>query len=68
MPMTHTLNDCFSNEAAIDGIIATCDGDTRGAISFLLLVNEQLVTELRQLDAAFEHGSPSEGRVKKLLH
>jgi hypothetical protein len=68
MPMTHTLNDGFSNEAAIDAIIATCDGDTRGAISVLLHVNKQLVTELQQVYSAFEHGSPSERRVKSFLH
>lgn len=32
MPMTHTMNDSFSNEAAIDEVVATCDGDMRGAI------------------------------------
>jgi DNA polymerase III delta prime subunit len=65
MPMTQT-----ANEAAIDAIIATCDGDMRGAISVLLRVNEQLVTELKDLYAAFEfeHDSPSERRVQRLLH
>ena len=61
--MTHT-----PNEAAVNAIIATCDGDMRETIKALLLVNEQLGTELQQLYSAVEHGSPSERRVKSLLH
>jgi hypothetical protein len=72
MPMTHTVNGSFSNEAfieaLIDAVIATCDGDMRETIKALLLVNEQLGTELQQLYSAFEHGSPSEHRVKSFLH
>jgi hypothetical protein len=48
MPMTRTVTDSFSNEAAIDEVIATCNGDMRGAIKALLLVNEHLETELRR--------------------
>jgi hypothetical protein len=40
----------------------------RGAIKALLLVNEQLETELQKLYAAVEHGSPNELRMKNLLH
>lgn len=36
---------------AIDEIIASCDGDMRGAVKALLLVNEQLESDLRQLHA-----------------
>jgi len=68
MPMTRTGNNSFSNEAAIDEIIATRDGDMRGAIKALLLVNEQLETELQKLYAAVEYGSPNELRMKNLLH
>lgn len=39
-------------DAAIDEIIASCDGDLRSAVKILLLVNEQLENELRQLQAA----------------
>lgn len=39
-------------DAAIDEIISTCNGDLRGALKALLLVNEQLETELQQLYAA----------------
>jgi hypothetical protein len=38
-------------EAQIDEIIATCDGDLRGALKALLLVNEHLEFELQQLQA-----------------
>jgi hypothetical protein len=47
MPMTRTVTDSFSNDAAIDEVIATCNGDLRGAIKALLLVNEHLETELQ---------------------
>ena len=40
------------NEAAIDEIVASCNGDIRGALKALLLVNEQLEAELQQLQAA----------------
>ena len=35
-----------ANEAAIDQIVASCNGDIRGALKALLLVNEQLEAEL----------------------
>src|ERR1700686_4287225 len=34
------------NEAAIDEIVASCNGDIHGALKALLLVNEQLEAEL----------------------
>ena len=37
------------NDTAIDEIIATCNGDLRGAVKALLLVNERLESELQQL-------------------
>jgi hypothetical protein len=40
------------NEATIDRIVAACNGDLRGAVKALLLVNEQLEAELAQLYAA----------------
>lgn len=39
-------------DAAIDQIVATCNGDLHGALRALLLVNEQLEAELQQLYAA----------------
>jgi hypothetical protein len=55
------------DEAAIDDIVASCDGDIRGALRALLLVNEHLETELRQLYAAVDRGA-SAGRGGNLLH
>jgi hypothetical protein len=40
-----------SNDVTIDEIIASCSGDTRGALKALLLVNEQLEAELTRLYA-----------------
>jgi len=36
-------------EVAIERIIASCDGNTRGALEALLLVNEHLESELHRL-------------------
>ena len=48
-------------EAAIDEIVASCDGDTHGALKALLLVNEQLEAELQQLYAIVGRSAPLEG-------
>ena len=46
-----------SSEAAIDEIVASCDGDLRGALRALLLVNEHLEAEIAKLyAAAANHG------------
>jgi hypothetical protein len=58
---------CRPDETAIDDIVASCDGDIRGALKALLLVNEQLETELRQLYAATNRGVPAE-RGSNALH
>jgi len=44
-----------SSEAAIDEIVERCDGDLRGALKALLLVNEHLEAEITQLYAAAAH-------------
>ncbi len=41
------------NQAAIDEIVASCDGDLHGALQALLLVNEHLEAELATLYAAY---------------
>jgi hypothetical protein len=56
-----------ANEIAIDEIVASCDGDMRGALKALLLVNERLETELAQLYAVVGHGAPFE-RGGSALH
>ena len=56
-----------ASEAAIDQIVANCNGDIRGALKALLLVNEQLEAELAQLYAAVAVGGPFE-RGNHALH
>lgn len=45
-------------DEVIDDVIASCDGDLRGAIKALLLVNERLETELRFFYEMATHQSP----------
>ena len=47
-----TSDDFRRKQAAIDQIVATCNGDMRGALKALLMVNEQLEAELAQFYAA----------------
>jgi hypothetical protein len=56
-----------SNEAAIDKIVANCNGDLRGALKALLLVNEHLEAEIAELYAAAAHSGLSERR-NSVLH
>ena len=44
------------HEAAIDEIVASCNGDIHGALKALLLVNEHLEAELQQLYATVSCG------------
>jgi hypothetical protein len=53
-------------QTVIDQIVATCNGDLRGALRALLLVNEQLETELQQLHAAAARDQLARGGC--LLH
>ena len=56
-----------SSDTAIDSIVASCNGDIRGALRALLLVNEQLEAELAQAYAAITPvGSTS--RDSNVLH
>jgi hypothetical protein len=55
------------NDTAIDEIVASCNGDIRGALRALLLVNEQLEAELAQLYAVVSHGRPLD-RGSSALH
>ena len=55
------------HETAIDEIVARCNGDIRGALKALLLVNEQLEAELAELHAAVAHGG-SAGARRGVLH
>ncbi len=60
--MTHAMND-----TVIDEIVASCNGDLRGALKALLLVNEHLEAELAQLYAAAADGGLA-GRASRVLH
>jgi hypothetical protein len=55
------------HETAIDEIVARCNGDIRGALKALLLVNEQLEAEVAQLQAAAAYGRLT-GPNRNLLH
>ena len=52
--MARTLICCDLDrpDAAIDDIVSVCSGDMVSAVKALLLVNEQLESELQQLYAA----------------
>ncbi|MEA2920161.1 MAG: hypothetical protein QOF07_124 [Bradyrhizobium sp.] len=56
-----------ANDAAIDEIVASCDGDIHGALKALLLVNEQLEAELEQLYAAARR-TPDCESARNALH
>jgi hypothetical protein len=56
-----------SSEAAIDQIVANCNGDLRGALKALLLVNEHLEAEIAELYAAAAHNGLAERR-NSVLH
>jgi hypothetical protein len=55
-------------DIAIEKIVATCDGNMRGALEALLLVNEHLEAELHQLYAAIASADPHKGRCLKTVH
>ena len=54
------------SQAVIDRIVAACNGDIRGALKALLLVNEQLEAELQQFYAAAARDELERGG--RLLH
>ncbi|MBR0755551.1 hypothetical protein JQ604_25505 [Bradyrhizobium jicamae] len=53
------------SDAAIDQIVASCNGDLRGALKALLMVNEHLEAELQQFYAAIGEDAAARG---KFLH
>ena len=67
MPRTITCRIVDHPDVVIDEIVASCNGDMRGAFKALLLVNEQLESELNQLYEA-AYGSPTECAAKKSLY
>ena len=67
MPRTKTCRIVDHPDVVIDEIVASCSGDMRGAFKALLLVNEQLESELNHLYEA-AYGSPTERAAAKSLH
>jgi replication-associated recombination protein RarA len=56
----------YLNDDAIDEIVAACNGDIRGALKALMLVNERLESELQQLYAVVGGIGPVERRTSAL--
>jgi hypothetical protein len=65
--LPRTIAHLVHPDIIIDEIVASCDGDMRGAMKALLLVNEQLESELNHLYEA-AYGSPTERAANKSLH
>ena len=58
-----------SNDNAIDEIVATCNGDLRGAVRALLLINEHLEAELaRAYAAAADQGLAERGHRVEVIN
>jgi hypothetical protein len=68
MPRTITYRVVDRPDVVIDEIVASCNGDMRGAFKALLLVNEQLESELNRLHEAAAYDSPTEPAAEKSLH
>jgi hypothetical protein len=68
MPRTIAYRVVDNPDVVIDEIVASCNGDMRGAMKALLLVNEQLESELNHLYEAAACGLPTERAAKKSLH
>jgi hypothetical protein len=68
MPRTITCRIVDHPDVVIDEIVASCNGDIRGAFKALLLVNEQLESELHHLREAAASDSPTERAANKSRH
>jgi hypothetical protein len=53
--MSHAYTSRFFDEyeATVDEIVASCNGDLRGAVKALMLANEQLEQRLQRVSAEF---------------
>jgi hypothetical protein len=51
------------HDVAVEDAIATCNGDLRGAVKALLILNEHLEAELMELQAAMASGGTMESRT-----
>ncbi len=68
MARTTTSSVLDPHDPAIDRIVASCNGDMRGALKALLLVNEQLESELSRFYEAAIYGAPTGRRPRGLWH
>lgn len=50
-PRTNSNLDQY--ELAVDEIVAACDGDLRGAVRALMLLNEQLEKQLERMSGVY---------------
>ncbi|WP_264621474.1 hypothetical protein [Bradyrhizobium japonicum] len=57
MSRSHTSSLLDQYELAIDEIVADCNGDVRGALRALMLVNEQLEQSLERISAQLDDHS-----------
>jgi hypothetical protein len=64
-PRTYCIVDEY--ELAVDEIVAASNGDVRGALRALMLVNEQLEQRLERMSAQLD-GQPEDHPPNKLLH
>ena len=49
-------NQAYDYDAAVDRAISTCNGDLRGAVKALLIVNELLEAQVASLTSARRKG------------
>jgi|GEM_PF-402174 hypothetical protein len=68
MPRAVIYRDLDRPNAVIDEIVAACSGDMASAVRALLLVNEELEFELRQLYAVAVCRLPARRPAKRSLH
>jgi hypothetical protein len=61
MSESSSLSDVSHYEQACDQAIAMCDGNMRSTIKALIMANEYLESELRELQAAVENGCIAAG-------
>jgi hypothetical protein len=57
-----------TDDVVIEDAIATCNGDIRGALKALPIVNEHLEAELMELRAAMATGGTRASRTDQSLH
>jgi len=54
--------------AAVDKIVAACDGNVHGALEVLLLLNEHLEAEIQQLYTTLSRANPGHSLLVGVQH